>query len=81
MAPVIEMHKLSMSDCCTSRRRLAPSAARIAMSCVRDIVRINTSPATLEHAMARTSATAAAKNSRGGRALRLSSGERDGGVR
>jgi hypothetical protein len=80
-APAIDRHKLSMRACRISRQRLAPSAARIARSCVRDIVRIRISPAALEHAIARRSAPAAANNISGCRALLLSSGESDGGVR
>ena len=68
-APPASANKtLSVSICRTSRRRPAPSAARIAISLVREVLRASKRLATLAQAMRRTSATAPRRISRAARA-------------
>ena len=58
MAPAIESSRLSERSCRISRRRLAPSAALMAISWPRADVFASISPDRLAHAMSRTIPTA-----------------------
>ena len=56
-APLIDSSRLSASNCCSSRPRLAPSDNRIAISCLRADDRASDSPATLMQAIVNTNPT------------------------
>jgi hypothetical protein len=62
--PMDESSRLSVKNCCTSRPRLAPSAARMAVSARRRVARANSRFATFEHAISRTSTTAPSSSHR-----------------
>ena len=59
-APAIASSRLSTSSCRTRRVRLAPRAARTAISCSRPAARLSSMLATLVHAISSSIATAAA---------------------
>ena len=68
-APAKESSTLSVSSCRTMRPRLAPIAARMAISRRRPMARANSRLATLAQAISRTKLTAPASTSRDERTL------------
>ena len=65
--PVNESTTLSVNNCRTTRMRLAPSAARMAISLCRDIARASSRLATFAHAIKSTQPTAPNRINKAGR--------------